>query len=156
MKTIKVLTIQSEELKLRGRVYPNGNCNHSHALPIYKRLFDDYNKLKNTSYDNFFWAFSDLLTDNLSYAVNRSAEMIGMYISDESTENVLILEVPDDICLATDFYNFSDEIFAYEFPNELESNWENIYSERKSEKQIIFPYIDESMLIKIYKLSLFK
>lgn len=146
---MKVLTIQSKDLKISGRVFPDKTkCNHTNALPVYHRLFTNYNMKNRTDYDNFFWGFSKLRKDNLNEAVFRAAEMIGINISDKSTEQILILEVPDEICLITDFYNFSDEIFAYENPNELDSAWENIYSNRDSEKQVIFPYIDEEMIVK--------
>ena len=38
---------------------------------------------------------------------------------EKATENILILEVPDEICLETDFYNFTDEIYAYEHPEQI-------------------------------------
>ena len=145
---MKVLTIQSGDLEIVNRIFPdNTKCNHINALPVYQRLFEDYNTNKKTSYKGFFWAFSDLRTKDLKEAIFRAVEMIGIDISAESKEQVFILEVPDEICLVSDFYNFSDEIYAYENPGELDSMWENIYSTRKSEKQVIFPYIDESMIL---------
>ena len=64
-----------------------------------------------------------------------------------SESKVLVLEIPDELCLETDFYNFSDEIFAYQYPDELESYWDSIYDDRDSEKQVIFPYIDPKWII---------
>lgn len=151
---MKVITIQSGDLKITGRVYPNGKCNHEHAKPIYERLFKDYNDKKETNYNNFFWGFSELLQDKLVDCAKRASEMIGLlHISDKNTEKLFLLDVPDEICLETDFYNFSDEIYAYEFPEELSSHWENIYSNRKSEKQVIFPYIDDSMILSVFDLK---
>lgn len=145
---LKVLTIQSGDLNITARVFPDKTkCNYAHALPVYKRLFEDYNARKGTSYEAFFWAFSDLQTEDLSEAVYRATEMLGMSISMQSKEQVFILDVPDDLCLVTDFYNFSDEIYAYENPRELASVWENIYSDRIAEKQVIFPYFEDSMLL---------
>ena len=46
-----------------------------------------------------------------------------------SESKVLVLEIPDELCLETDFYNFSDEIFAYQYPDELESYWDSIYDD---------------------------
>ena len=154
-KYINALTIQSGNLSVNGRVFPNGECNHIDALPVYKRLFLDYNQIFHTNYSNFFWAFTDLLTEDLEYAVKRAAMMIAIPISELSEENVFILKVPSNIILETDFYNFSDEIYAYMFPESLCSLWHTIYNVRKAEKQIIFPYIDENMITKKYKLSEF-
>lgn len=152
--TLNVLTIQSPDLKIVGREYAKIKCNYSNALPVYKRLFSDYNKKFNTHYESFFWGFSELLVNNLNDAVKRASEMIGFnFLNENITEKVYLLKVPRDICLETDFYNFSDEIFSSEFPDELKSNWESIYTDRISERQVIFPYIDESMIINIYKLS---
>ena len=135
---MKVLTIQSLDLELTGRVFADASrCNHEHALDVYKRLFADYNNLHQTSFKSFFWGFSDLLTDDFDMAVKRACEMIGTYQG-----KVLVLEVPDLICLETDFYNFSDEIFAHLYPEELESIWDSIYEKRNAEKQVIFPYIE--------------
>ena len=150
---MKILTIQSENLQINDREYANGSCNYKHALPIYHRLFDDYNKKYQTNYTAFFWGFSKLLTNNLDEAVKRASEMIGLFELEKVTENVLILEVPDEICLETDFYNFTDEIYAYEHPDELQSIWNSIYDKRDSERQIIFPYIDKSMILEVYKLK---
>ena len=143
---MKVLSIQSSALIISGRAYPDkSRCNHPHALPVYQRLFGDYNEKKGTSYESFFWGFSELRTNDLDVATTRALEMIGML--DAENCKVLILDVPDEICLETDFYNFSDEIFAYQYPDELQSHWDCIYDNRNSEKQIIFPYIEESWVI---------
>lgn len=150
---MKILTIQSEHLQINGREYANGSCNYEHALPIYHKLFDDYNQKYHTNYPSFFWGFSKLLTNNLDEAVKRASEMIGLFQLEKATQYVLILEVPDEICLETDFYNFTDEIYAYEHPDELQSIWNNIYEKRESERQIIFPYIDESMILEVHKLK---
>lgn len=62
---------------------------------------------------------------------------------------ILVLDVPDKLCLETDFYNFTDEIFASQFPDELESIWDSIYEDRDSEKQVIFPYIDPEWITNV-------
>lgn len=145
---MKVLTIQSTELNTNTntRIYADPNkCNHTNALEVYKRLFNDYNQKKNTNYNSFFWAFSKLLTDNMGEAIERAFSMIGMDFTSEW--KILVLNVPDELCLETDFYNFSDEIFAYQYPDELESIWESIYEKRESERQIIFPYIDPTWIM---------
>ena len=140
---MKVLTIQCMDLNIETKVYANPlKCNHPNALEVYQRLFNDYNQKKSTNYNSFFWGFSKLLTNNLDEAIKRACEMIGTYHG-----KVFVLEIPDELCLETDFYNFSDEIYAYEFPNELESIWESIYEERNAERQVIFPYIESNIII---------
>lgn len=141
---MRILTIQSKELDARQITYADpSKCNHTNALPAYHHLFADYNKKKGTNYTAFFWGFSELLVDGLDKQIKRACEMI----NSTGETKALVLEVPDHLCLETDFYNFSDEIYASEFPYELESVWELIYENRNSEKQVIFPYIDKSMVI---------
>lgn len=145
---MKVLTIQSNELNVNERVYADGSkCNHTNALEVYKRLFNDYNQKKNTNYNSFFWGFTELLTDDLEEAVDRACEMIRVYDG-----KVMVLDVPDELCLETDFYNFSDEIYAHMYPDELESMWDSIYEKRESERQVIFPYIDPNMILMVGQL----
>lgn len=145
---MKVLTIQSTELDTTTRVYADiSKCNHTNALEVYKRLFNDYNQKKNTNYNSFFWGFTELLTDDLEEAVDRACEMIGVYDG-----KVMVLDMPDELCLETDFYNFSDEIYAHMYPDELESMWDSIYEKRESERQVIFPYIDPNMILMVGQL----
>lgn len=149
---MKVLTIQSKNLDLtfkeNDNVFPNGNCNYPHAKPVYERLFKEYNERKGTKYIGFFWAFSNLLTDDRNEQIKRARGMIGMESNKES--KILILDIPDKLCLATDFYNFSDEIYAHEFPNELKSVWNSIFDVRgNSETQVIFPYISKDMVVEV-------
>ena len=140
---MKVLTIQSVDLDTSARVYADvSKCNHTNVLEVYKRLFNDYNQKHNTDYNSFFWGFTELMTDDLEEAVDRACEMIGSYQG-----QVFVLEVPDELCLETDFYNFSDEIYAHMYPDELESIWDSIYEKRDSERQVIFPYIDQNMIM---------
>lgn len=139
---MRILTIQSMELNTDTRVYAdNSKCNHPNALEVYKRLFDDYNRKNKTDYKSFFWGFSKLMTDDLDEAISRAREMIGAH-----NGKVLVLNIPNELCLETDFYNFADEIFAHMHPDELESIWESVYEERESERQVIFPYIEPTMI----------
>jgi hypothetical protein len=145
---MKILTIQSDNLDVSKRIFADASkCNHPDALEVYKRLFNDYNQKKNTNYDSFFWGFSELRTNNLEKAIKRACEMIGT-----NQGKVMILEVPDSLCLETDFYNFCDEIFAHLYPEELESYWESIYEVRDCEKQVIFPYIEPSMILAVKRI----
>lgn len=112
-KITRVLTIQSSDLDVSKKVYADKDrCNYQEALPIYRRLFDDYNRMKET---------------------------------DDS--KIYVLDIPSELCLETDFYNFADEIYAYQYPNEMESIWNSIYEKRNSERQVIFPYIEPSMIV---------
>ena len=151
---MRVVTIQSLTLPTSGCVEPDiGLCNYKHAIPVYQHLFEDYNHIKRTSYSNFFWGFTDLGLETLKEEVERATEMLSRSFDDTSTYKVLVLDVPDDLCLVTDFYNFSDEIFAYEHPEELPSVWNSIYSLRDSEKQVIFPYIDSAWIIECHSVK---
>lgn len=141
---MKILTIQSLDLNTKEKVFADpSKCNYNNAKNAYKRLFGDYNEMNHTNYKSFFWGFSRLLTNDLDEAIKRAKEMIG-----RNSGKILILEIPDELCLETDFYNFADEIFADMFPNVLKSCWSSIYEKRDSEKQVIFPYIDPSMIIR--------
>lgn len=147
---MKVLSIQDITINVDTKIYADpSKCNHTDALNVYKRLFDDYNQKKNTDYNSFFWGFSKLRTSDLENSIKRAIEMIGIDCS--RRWKVFVLDIPDELCLETDFYNFTDEIFAYLYPKELDSHWEYIYEQRDSERQVIFPYMcqDWVMLEKI-------
>ncbi len=144
-KITRVLTIQSSDLDVSKKVYADKDrCNYQEALPIYRRLFDDYNRMKETDYSSFFWGFSKLKTKDMDKAIERACHMIGKETDDSK---IYVLDIPSELCLETDFYNFADEIYAYQYPNEMESIWNSIYEKRNSEWQVIFPYIEPSMIV---------
>lgn len=143
---MEILSIQSRSLGETGIIYPDpSKCNHPDSFEVYKRLFGDYNQKKGTNYNHFFWGFSELRQIYLKDKIQRAIEMIGIKYID-GHHNVLIMEIPDELCLETDFYNFADEIYAYRYPGELESIWESIYEKRDAERQVIFPYIDSTWI----------
>lgn len=151
---MRVLTIQSGDLVIVERTMADKTrCNYPHAISVYRRLFADYNAQKKTSYESFFWAFSDLRTKNLTEAIYRALEMVGKSTDTNGTDKIYVLDVPEELCLETDFYNFTDEIYACEHPEELQSIWNSIYEKRKSERQVIFPYIEESMVMMVIDLK---
>lgn len=77
-KITRVLTIQSSDLDVSKKVYADKDrCNYQEALPIYRRLFDDYNRMKETDYSSFFWGFSKLKTKDMDKAIERACHMIG-------------------------------------------------------------------------------
>lgn len=116
-KTTRVLTIQSSDLDVSKKVYADKDrCNYQKALPIYRRLFDDYNRMKETDYSSFFWGFSKLKTKDMDKAIERACDMIGKEADDSK---IYVLDIPSELCLETDFYNFADEIYAYMKQNGL-------------------------------------
>ena len=144
-KTTRVLTIQSSDLDVSKKVYADKDrCNYQKALPIYRRLFDDYNRMKETDYSSFFWGFSKLKTKDMDKAIERACDMIGKEADDSK---IYVLDIPSELCLETDFYNFADEIYAYQYPKEVESVWNSIYEKSNSERQVMFPYIEPSMVV---------
>lgn len=155
-KVIKliILTIQSLDLDTSKRVFADPNkCNHKDNIDVYIRLFNDYNHKKSTNYCSFFWGFSNLRNcKTLEECVRDALSKIGSDCKKE--QKVLILDVPYKLCLLTNFYNFTDEIFAYRFPGELESIWDSIYKFNLSDDiQVIYPYIDPEFVINEYLVS---
>ena len=148
---MRILTMQSSNLDLTKDItYADPKlCNFSDNKVVYELLFKDYNNKHNTSYEGFFWGFSELLEDNLEDEISRAKEMCGHY----NNNIILILEVPDELVLETDFYNFVDEICAITgIDTSIESIWESIYDLRPNrEKQVIFPYIKKEWIIKCIK-----
>lgn len=141
---MKVYTIQSKDLTISERVFPDpSRCNHPNAKECYKRLFADYNKKFGTNYSGFFWGFSRLLVEpNLNDVLHRMTEMCCSC----KGRMFYVLDVPDELVLQTDFYNFSDEIYASECPGEFKHSWEDIYKDRGQEMQCIFPYLEKSWI----------
>ncbi len=39
------------------------------------------------------------------------------------------------------------ELLKYQYPKEVESVWNSIYEKRNSERQVMFPYIEPSMVV---------
>lgn len=141
----------------------------------YRYMYDAYNSAKNTNYDGFFWGF---IADTISSAKNFSiykriadmhgsndaelksmviADMLGLDNDDLESMVVMELDIPDDFGLVTDFYYWSDLIY-YKIENISESVSSdnlvelkrNLFNDRKSVKQIVFPYIDRSMISDVY------
>ncbi len=149
---IDILTIQDQLIfDAECIAHHNGKCNYKHALPIYQRLFDDYNKKFGTDYKNFFFGFSKLRMgcDDcpvVSYNIKRALEMIGL--SKLNGKIAYWLQIPQELYMESDFYNFTDFIYDLENPGEIENmNWErDVYSNRDAEKQVIFPYIKKEWI----------
>ena len=82
---------------------------------------------------------------NVSFIFDNEGNSKALRWTDDS--KIYVLDIPSELCLETDFYNFADEIYAYQYPNEMESIWNSIYEKRNSERQVIFPYIEPSMIV---------
>lgn len=150
---MKIITFQSDDLDLSfkksEKIFADANrCNYMNAKPLYDKLFTDYNESYQTSYTSFFWGFANLQTQDLNAKICRAYDCIGQ--PNIKHKNVILLDISKRLCLKTDFYNFSDEIYAYKHPSELDSNWKSIYSPQPNRiTQVIFPYITKSMIVDI-------
>lgn len=150
---MRVLTFQSREvldtILEKGICYPIKNIRFPNAPKTYQRLIDDYNKKKNTDIEALFYVWVKVFDDreiNIDEDhIQRCNEMTG--IADGSV--CMLLDVPDDLLLTTSFYNYTDEMYAEEFPDELDSIWDSIYDLEKSsyEQQGVIPYITKDMII---------
>ena len=143
---MRIISMQSSKIDFNEEVIlPDKNiCNFEDNKPVYEMLFNDYNKKHNTNYDAFFWGFSETLEKDMYDQFNRACEMAGC----DNNDIMLVLEVPDDIILETDFYNFVDEICAITgIDSSIESMWETIYDlQPNRERQVIFPYIKKEWI----------
>lgn len=150
---MKVITFQSKEvldnILENGICFPNNNIRFPNALKTYQRLIDDYNKKKNMDISTLFYVWVRVFEDNKldldDGHIRRCNEMTR--IPDGSVG--LLLDVPDHLVLITSFYNYTDEMYAEEFPDELDSMWDSIYDLEKSsyEQQGVIPYITKDMII---------
>lgn len=146
-----VYTIQSCDLDITAKVYADKTrCRLPEARPVYEKLFKDYNQKFRTNYEAFFWGFSNLRNSQTDEEIIM--DIMAKVGTNEGT--FLVLDVPDEICMETNFYNFSDEIFAFEYPEELESLWDTVYNiGPKDDTQVIFPYIKPEFIKRTKKLT---
>ena len=150
---MRAITFQAKEvldnILKDGICYPIKQIRFENAPKTYKRLIDDYNTKKGTSNESLFYVWVKVFRDsdiciNKDYIIRCNAMT---NIPDNSI--CLLLEIPDDLVLITSFYNYTDEMYAEEFPEELESIWDSIYDLEHSsyEQQGIIPYITKDMII---------
>lgn len=167
---MKIWSVQSKELidllQHQSILYADPErCNHSNAKPAYDRLFQVYNSLHNTDYVDFFWGLSELFMGNESLEKIKYSilEKIG---GEQQSCRMIVLNIPDELILETDFYNFTDYIYAVTESDEevcdvfsFETNdassiremlWESAFSKRVSEKQVIFPYIKKEYIKDVF------
>ena len=168
---LHVITFQNVAMAIdfckEDRVYPFNleetiiATNYSKvASKCYRHMYDAYNLAKNTNYDGFFWGF---VTDSISPTENfsiyeRIADMLGL--DDEDLESTVIMDlvIPDDFGLVSDFYYWTDYV-CYELASDLSKSVpsmdfndlkDDLFNDRKSEKQVIFPYIYRPMIMDIH------
>lgn len=126
------------------------------ASKCYRHMYDEYNSAKNTNYDGFFWGFvADSISPTESFSIyDRIVDMLGLDDEDLKSMVIMDLVIPDNFGLVSDFYYWTDYVC-----NELASDLSksvpsmnfndlkvDLFNDRKSEKQVIFPYIHRSMI----------
>lgn len=143
---MKVIMLTKVELPVDGDIiYPTSECTHSHARSCHERLFADYNKKFNTNIPNFFWGFNYLPCWRISLS-NGCIDSCDYKIGG-GYNIAYLLDIPEDVCLETDFYNYSDQIYKNEFDNgEVTAEWESIYEKRNNVRQVIFPFIKKEWI----------
>lgn len=122
--------------------------------------FRKYNDLCKTNYDNFFWVFTSLIGDEgkpLDITkmdkdlVTSMHSKIGIGENELINYTYILLEVPDDIVLETDFYDYSDSIYdieLYPFTDELFN-----VNKEKRDTQGILPYIKQDWIVTTHGLG---
>lgn len=135
----------------------NWNRKEMKARDIY---FKKYNEFHKTDYKNFFWVFTNIIGDegrplDITRINKELLELmcskIGINENAYSDYYYVLLEVPDDIVLETDFYDYSDSIYdieLYPFTDELF----NINKEKR-DTQGILPYIKQDWIVTTHGLG---
>lgn len=152
---MKVITFQSKEVLDQilniGVCYPIENIRFPNAPKTYQRLINDYNKKKHFNCKSLFYVWVKVFEDEEltidDKHINRCNEMTNL--PDDECVCLLLDVIPDNIVLVTSFYNYVDEMYAEEFPDELESIWDSIYNleDGNHEQQGVIPYISKDMII---------
>lgn len=153
---IKVITFQnkigSENILSNEVAYPSAEPNNrewrSKELEPRDEYFSRYNESRGTSFKNFFWGFTSLIGNNCKpidlfdlngEQISNAVDMIGLSIENIKDYKLFSLEVPNELVLETDFYDYTDSIFDIDvYPLIPE-----IFNPNKSTRdvQAIFPFI---------------
>lgn len=151
---VRLLTFQSkkvlEEVNKYEISYPLKESRFQNAPKTYEHLIKDYNQMKNKNVDKLFFGWVKVLeeVEELTFSEEILARCTEMTKPPSDEEVViLLLEVPEDIVLVTNFYNYSDEMYSEEFPKALSSVWDSIYDLDTIEQQGVIPYITKDMII---------
>lgn len=164
---MKVLTIQNFKvyklIENDGTAYPYNIPNNRDWYPeeliARDTYFSEYNKRHNSEYKNFFWVFSSIIDDNGSIDLNNVDKnlisiisgMVGLKLSEPSSYYAINLEIPNDIILEIDFYDYTDSICDIkQFPMIPE-----MYNVNKQHRDVqgIIPYIDRKWVTNVMCLS---
>lgn len=143
-----VATIQDKRINLEDDIiYPHDKSRLEHATEAYGLMFNDYNKLYNTNYDKFFWAYSRVIDEPIELEETQLIRM--QELSNIGGGIAILLDVPSTMMtLESSFYDFSDQIYYREFDRLSIPPWDNIYKlHGVLEKQIILPYIKKDWII---------
>ena len=150
---MKMITIQKEFIK-DNILYPVNllSKNQQQSPNCYKRLFEDFYNKTNIKINKAIWCYSQLFKDEEiclnDKHINRAFEMGTI-----NNPYAYLLNVPNDFCLQTSFYDWVDQIFKEEFPNDepnYNPKWDNIYYlENINEIQCIIPFIKKEWILDI-------
>ena len=159
---MKIISIQNKELQFdeNGVCYHNGTSNYEENKEAYDRMFQEYNQQKGTDYKQLFWGFSKLYEPtyggNSEYmnieisrrVINAMHSKLGSPNTNDSLFSVYLMNIPDDLILETDFYNFTDYIYMTRgFDPEFKVGWDTVSSNGDGTKQVVFPYINQEWII---------
>ena len=161
---MKIVSIQNKNLEFDkdGVCYHNGACNYSENKEAYDKMFQEYNQRNCTKYNNLFWGFSKLLerdyTNGYEYIPIELSKRVfaaiynklGLFYEecDNSDAAFYLMDIPDELILESDFYNFTDYIYMTRgFEPDFKVLWETIFSDRDETKQVVFPYIKKEWII---------
>ena len=157
---MKVLTIQSfnvnKLIENDGIAYPYSYPNNRDWYPeeliARDTYFSEYNKRHNSKYKNFFWVFSSIIGDNGPIDLdNVDKNLISIISGMIGLKLVINLEIPDDIVLEIDFYDYTDSICDIkQFP--MIPEMYNVNKQRRDVQGII-PYIDRKWVTSVVCLS---
>ena len=147
---MKIFTIQDITLDTSKVQYAQNRCNYKEAKSAYHKLYKEYRLRYECNYKSFFWGFSKIIPKRNSCEyypdiLKRLTKIsFGVLNKDIKKNQVLILEVPDEYCIATDFYAFNDVILNKSH-NNLNA-WNRIYT-LGGVTQVIYPFISPDMII---------
>lgn len=167
---LHVITFQNAAMAIDfckdDRVYPFNleetiiASNYSDAATqCYHYMYELYNAIKKTNCDGLFWGFlADTISPTRRMSMyERAADMINLKYEDLGSIVIMGLDIPDDLGLITDFYNWTDLIYyktTHDTKFALNRSFDDIkndlFDPRVSEKQVVFPYIDRSMISDVY------
>ena len=167
MKELRIITLQNKEvldtIEKEG-LYIFSDTSKSKFLEQNKNLYlwlTDIlkDKLDSKTKDLFkfpVWGWYNFGNEELPIDIKK-------YGGKCITEEVVLLElsIPENLILLSDYYNWADCMYFYEYPDELESevgytSFERLkedvfYIDDQGYTQAIFPYIKKDMILNVYQ-----